>query len=114
MPDKLSRWECRASGKAFQTHHEPIDTAQPGHPCCKAAGGPRPRPHSPAQAYTTYKLGGQVSELLYSPATFGLDLSAKDMIKPRARAAPMLAVLRNTLWMFGGTVEVGGRAGAGC
>jgi hypothetical protein len=37
------------------------------------------------QAYTTYKLGGQISELLYSPATYGIDLSAKDMIKPRAR-----------------------------
>lgn len=52
-----------------------------------------------------------MSELLYSPATYGLDLSAKDMIKPRARAAPMMAVLRNTLWMWGGTVEVGRRGG---
>jgi hypothetical protein len=26
-----------------------------------------------------------MSELLYSPATYGIDLSAKDMIKPRAR-----------------------------
>ena len=37
------------------------------------------------QAYTAYRLGGQISELLYSPATYGIDLSAKDMIKPRAR-----------------------------
>lgn len=28
------------------------------------------------------------------------------MIKPRARAAPMLCVLRNTLWMLGGQVEI--------
>lgn len=58
------------------------------------------------KAYTTYKLGGQMSELLYSPATYGIDLSAKDMIKPRARAAPMMVVLRNTMWMWGGTVEI--------
>ncbi|KAI7844606.1 hypothetical protein COHA_001846 [Chlorella ohadii] len=58
------------------------------------------------QAYKTYKLGGEISELLYSPATYGIDFSAKDMIKPRARAAPMMCVLRNTLWMLGGQVEI--------
>lgn len=47
-----------------------------------------------------------MSELLYSPATYGIDLSSKDFIKPRARAAPMLCVLRNTLWMLGGQVEI--------
>lgn len=73
------------------------------------AGPGAPPPPPCLQAYTTYKLGGQISELLYSPATFGLDLSAKDMIRPRARAAPMMAVLRNTLWMWGGMVEVGAR-----
>lgn len=30
----------------------------------------------------------------------------QDMIKPRARAAPMMCVLRNTLWMLGGQVEI--------
>ena len=58
------------------------------------------------QAYKTYRLGGEISELLYSPATYGIDLSSRDYIKPRARAAPMLCVLRNTLWMLGGQVEI--------
>lgn len=57
-------------------------------------------------AYRAYRIGGVVSELLYSPATYGIDLSSKDMIKPRARSAPMLTVLRNTLWMWGGIVEI--------
>ena len=65
------------------------------------------RGHMVRSALKAYKLGGQISELLYSPATYGIDLSAKDMIKPRARSAPMLAVLRNTLWMLGGMVEIG-------
>ncbi len=59
-----------------------------------------------AQAYKAYKLGGKVSELLYSPALYGIDLSAQNMPKPRARCSPMLAVVGNTLWLFGGTVEV--------
>lgn len=57
------------------------------------------------KAFQTYKLGGPVSELLYSPATYGLDLAA-DVIKPRARSAPMMCVLRNTLWLWGGNVEI--------
>lgn len=65
------------------------------------------RGHVVRSAYTAYKLGGQVSELLYSPAAYGIDLSATDMIKPRARSAPMLAVLKNTMWMWGGMVEIG-------
>lgn len=59
------------------------------------------------QAYKAYKLGGKVSELLYSPALYGIDLSAQNMPKPRARSSPMMAVVGNTLWLFGGTVEVG-------
>lgn len=58
------------------------------------------------QAYKAYKLGGKVSELLYSPALYGIDLSAQNMPKPRARSSPMMAVVGNTLWLFGGTVEV--------
>jgi hypothetical protein len=58
------------------------------------------------RAYQTYRLGGPVSELLYSPAAYGIDLSAKDMVKPRPRAAPLLCVLRNTLWLLGGQVEI--------
>lgn len=56
------------------------------------------------QAYKTYKLGGKMSELLYSPATYGVDFSSKSML--RARQAPMMAVVRNTLWLLGGIVEV--------
>lgn len=41
----------------------------------------------------------------YPSATLGLDLTA-DMIKPRARSAPMVCVLRNSLWLWGGNVEV--------
>ena len=47
-----------------------------------------------------------MSELLYSPALYGIDLSAQNMPKPRARSSPMMAVVGNTLWLFGGTVEV--------
>lgn len=57
------------------------------------------------QAFKTYKLGGQVSELLYSPATYGVDLSSTALLKPRARQAPMMAVVKNTLWLLGGIVE---------
>jgi hypothetical protein len=65
------------------------------------------RGHMVRTAYRTYKLGGQVSELLYSPAAYGIDLSATNVIRPRARAAPAMAVLRNTLWLWGGQVEIG-------
>ena len=58
------------------------------------------------KAYTTYKLGGKMSELLYSPATYGVDFSSKSMLKPRARQSPMMAVCKNTLWLMGGIVEV--------
>ena len=58
------------------------------------------------QAYQTYKLGGKVSELLYSPATYGVDFSSKALLKPRARQAPLMAVVKNTLWLMGGIVEV--------
>lgn len=58
------------------------------------------------QAYKTYKLGGKMSELLYSPATYGVDFSSKTMLKPRARQAPMMAVVKNALWLMGGIVEV--------
>ena len=65
------------------------------------------RGHLGRSAMKTFQLGGKVPELLYSPATYGIDLSAKDMIKPKARSAPMLCVLRNTMWMWGGIVEIG-------
>ncbi|EIE25653.1 galactose oxidase [Coccomyxa subellipsoidea C-169] len=66
----------------------------------------RYRGYAVRKAYKTYKLGGNISELLYSPATYGIDLSHKDVPRPRARANPMMAVVGNTLWMLGGVVEV--------
>ena len=47
-----------------------------------------------------------MSELLYSPAAYGIDIAARDAPRPRARANPMLAVAGNTLWLLGGVVEV--------
>ena len=61
---------------------------------------------STAQAYTTYKLGGKLSEMLYSPATYGVDFSGKNLPRPKARANGNLAVAGNTLWLMGGIVEV--------
>ena len=58
------------------------------------------------QAFKTYQLGGKTSELLYSPATYGVDFGAANMIKPRARRNPLMTVHGNTLWMLGGIVEV--------
>ena len=47
-----------------------------------------------------------MSELLYSPAAVhGMDLKAASL-KPRARANPMLTVCHNTLYLYGGVVEV--------
>ena len=37
------------------------------------------------KAYKVYRLGGAVSEVLYSPAAFGLDMSCRNMPKPRPR-----------------------------
>ena len=59
-----------------------------------------------AQAYKTYKLGGKLSEMLYSPAAYGVDFSGRDLPRPKARANAHLAVVGNTLWLMGGLVEV--------
>eukprot|EP00198_Chlamydomonas_reinhardtii_P011937 XP_001701274.1 predicted protein [Chlamydomonas reinhardtii] len=55
------------------------------------------------------RIGGVVFELLYSPATFGLDLSSLNMPKPRARIGALMAVVANALWLLGGTVEIGSK-----
>ena len=65
------------------------------------------RGYAVRKAYETYKVGGKVSELLYSPATYGIDWDSKELIRPRARSAPTLFVLKNTLWLWGGMVEIG-------
>jgi hypothetical protein len=36
------------------------------------------------------QVGGVVSELLYSPAAYGLDMSIRNMPKPRARISPQV------------------------
>lgn len=87
---------------AAHTRHHATNLCKPGQtpsPACLSA-------LPDTQAYKTYKLGGKVSELLYSPAAYGIDVSARDAPKPRARSSPMMAVVKNTLWMFGGIVEV--------
>ena len=65
------------------------------------------RGYAVRKAYEIYKVGGKVSELLYSPATYGIDWDSKELIRPRARSAPTLFVLKNTLWLWGGMVEIG-------
>mmetsp|Transcript_2540 Transcript_2540/g.7716 ORF Transcript_2540/g.7716 Transcript_2540/m.7716 type:complete len:212 (+) Transcript_2540:138-773(+) len=65
------------------------------------------RGYAVRKAYETYKVGGKISELLYSPATYGIDWDSKELIRPRARSAPTLFVLKNTLWLWGGMVEIG-------
>ncbi|KXZ49944.1 hypothetical protein GPECTOR_18g102 [Gonium pectorale] len=59
------------------------------------------------KAYQLYRIGGVVSEILYSPATYGLDLSVLNMPKPKARIGALVTVVGNNLWLLGGTVEVG-------
>jgi len=59
------------------------------------------------KAYTLYKIGGVVSEILYSPAAYGLDMSVKNMPKPRGRISAQVCVVGNRLWLFGGIVEIG-------
>jgi len=52
------------------------------------------------QAYQTYKLGGKISELLYSPAAFGIDLSSKDMPKPsEPSTAEIATALTDTAYL---------------
>ena len=48
-----------------------------------------------------------MSELLYSPASYGVDPGSKDYPKPRARINAMMAVAGGDLWIYGGIVEVG-------
>jgi N-acetylneuraminic acid mutarotase len=64
------------------------------------------RGYAVRKAYETYRVGGKISELLYSPATYGIDWDSKELIRPRARSAPSLFVLKNTLWLWGGMVEI--------
>lgn len=46
------------------------------------------------KAYKLYQLGGVVSEILYSPAVYGLDMSAKNMPKPKGRISPQVRLVQ--------------------
>lgn len=50
------------------------------------------RGHVVRKAFKLYRLGGPVSELLYSPAAYGLDMSALNCIKPKARASAQVGL----------------------
>lgn len=65
------------------------------------------RGHAVRKAVRTFRLGNStITELLYSPAILGADLDAAGAPRPRARAAPALAVVdTHTLLVCGGVVE---------
>ena len=65
------------------------------------------RGHVVRKAYKLYRIGGAVSEVLYSPAAFGVDMTNLNRPKPRARIHANMAVIKNTLYLFGGIVEIG-------
>ncbi|CAG9464016.1 unnamed protein product [Pedinophyceae sp. YPF-701] len=54
------------------------------------------------KAYVAYRVGGVVSELLYSPASYGVDPGSRNTPKPRARINAAMAVIGNDLWLYGG------------
>jgi hypothetical protein len=65
------------------------------------------RGHVVRKAFKIYKIGGAMSEVLYSPAAYGVDLSSRNAPKPRARINANMCVVKNVLWLFGGIVEIG-------
>lgn len=67
------------------------------------------RGHVVRKAMRLYRIGGTISEVLYSPAAYGVDLSSKNAPKPRARINANMCVVKNKLWLFGGIVEIGDR-----
>lgn len=67
------------------------------------------RGHVVRQAMKLYRIGGKISEVLYSPAAYGVDLSSQNVPKPRARINANICVVKNKLWLFGGIVEIGDR-----
>lgn len=64
------------------------------------------RGYTVRKAYKLYKLGGAITELLYSPATYGIDASVLNAPRPRGRISAGLCVVKNDLWLFGGIVEI--------
>eukprot|EP00873_Tetraselmis_striata_P018332 jgi/Tetstr1/438596/TSEL_027147.t1 len=65
------------------------------------------RGYTVRKAYKVYRLGGKVSEILYSPAQYGIAPESGKHPKPRERINAAAAVVGNTMWLFGGIVELG-------
>ena len=63
------------------------------------------RGYAVRKAYKLYRVGGQVSELLYSPGSG--EAAPKTAPRPRGRMNAAVAVRGNNLYMFGGAVEIG-------
>jgi hypothetical protein len=63
------------------------------------------RGYAVRKAYKLYRIGGQVSELLYSPGSG--EAAPKTAPRPRGRMNAALAVRGNVLYLFGGAVEIG-------
>ena len=63
------------------------------------------RGHRVRKAMKLYRVGGGVSELLYSPGTG--EEAPKATAKPRGRINASVCVIGNDMWLYGGIVEVG-------
>ena len=61
------------------------------------------RGYSVRKAYKTYKIGGKVNELLYSPAV--IKGSNAKIVLPRPRIKGSMVVIDNVLWLYGGSFE---------
>ena len=57
------------------------------------------------KAYKLYKVGGVVSELLYSPGSG--EAPPKSLPRPRGRINAALAIKANMMYLFGGIIELG-------
>jgi hypothetical protein len=82
----------------------------PNHPLNRAAARIQAlyRGHVVRKALRVYRLGGKISEILYSPAAFTLDFKSSRGPRPRARINAMAALVQpSSMWVLGGTVEVG-------
>ena len=63
------------------------------------------RGYAVRKAYKLYRVGGQVSELLYSPGSG--EAAPKTAPRPRGRMNAAVAVRGNNMYLFGGAVEIG-------
>ena len=57
------------------------------------------------KAYKLYKVGGVVSELLYSPGSG--EAAPKTLPKPRGRINAAISIKANSMYLFGGVIELG-------